>query len=63
LRGEALRAARDSMRMRFEVPDAAPTARLNRILWNDARGWQTPYPRPRQAAFAPLTLDLDDKER
>jgi hypothetical protein len=63
LRGEARRAALDSMRMRFEVPDAAPTARLNRILWNDARGWRTPYPRSGRAAFAPLTLDLDDDEK
>ena len=28
----------------FGEPDAAPTERLNRILWQDARGWGTPYP-------------------
>ncbi len=63
LSGAARRAALDSMKMRFDVPDAAPTDRLNRILWHMARGWTTPYPGVRQAAFAPLSLDLDDDER
>jgi DNA-binding beta-propeller fold protein YncE len=63
LKGEALRAARDSMKMRFEVPDAAPTERLNRILWGAVRGWRTPYPAPARGAFAPLSLDLDDEDR
>jgi hypothetical protein len=63
LSGEALRAARDSLRMRFDVPDAAPSDRLNRILWGNVRGWQTPYPGTARAAFAPVTLDLDDDER
>lgn len=63
LRGEARRAARDSQRMRWEVPDAAPTERLNRILWGMIRGWRAPYPGARNAVFAPLSLDLDDDER
>ncbi len=63
LKGEARRAARDSMNMRFDVPDAAPTERLNRILWGAIRGWRTPYPPPARAAFAPLSMDLDDDER
>jgi YVTN family beta-propeller protein len=63
LRGEARRAARDSQRMRWEVPDAAPTERLNRILWGMIRGWHVPYPGARNAVFAPLSLDLDDDER
>jgi hypothetical protein len=63
LSGEARRAALDSSKMRFEVPDAAPTQKLNRILWHDARGWRTPYPGSRRGAFAPLSLDLDDDER
>ncbi len=63
LRGAARRAALDSMKMRFDVPDAAPSERLNRILWHDARGFHVPYPGTRRAAFAPLSLDLDDEER
>lgn len=63
LRGKAREAARDSMRMRFEVPDAAPTERLNRILWHQVRGWNTAYPGARNAVFAPLSLDLEDDER
>jgi hypothetical protein len=35
MRGPQRRAALDTMKMRFDVPDAAPTDRLNRILW----GW------------------------
>jgi hypothetical protein len=45
------------------VPDAAPSDRLNRILWHDVRGWDTAYPCVRQAAFAPRSLDLADDER
>lgn len=63
LRGKARQAARDSLRMRFDIPDAAPTERLNRILWGAIRGWKTPYPGSRNAVFAPLALDLDDDER
>jgi YVTN family beta-propeller protein len=63
LSGPARTAALDSMKMRFEVPDAAPSDKLNRILWHDARGWTTRYPGVNRAAFAPVTFDLDDDER
>ena len=63
LNGPAREAAEESMRMRFAVPDAAPTDRLNRILWHVQRGWQTPYPGVKQALFAPLSTDLEDDER
>jgi hypothetical protein len=49
--------------MRFDVPDAAPTGRLNRILWGVVKGWNVPYPGVQSAIFAPLALDLDDDER
>jgi hypothetical protein len=42
LRGEARRAARDSARMRFDVPEAAPTERLNRIIWRMVAGGTFP---------------------
>ena len=37
--------------MRFDVPDAAPVEKLNRILWHDVRGWHTPYPGGRARSF------------
>lgn len=63
LRGPARQAALDSMKMRWDVPDAAPSGRLNRILWHTAKGWDVPYPEVRRAVFAPLSLDLEDNER
>jgi DNA-binding beta-propeller fold protein YncE len=61
--GRARQAAIQSQRMRFDVPDAAPTERLNRILWGLVKGWARPYPQVRKAAFSPFALDLDDEER
>jgi YVTN family beta-propeller protein len=63
LNGTAKRAAIDSSHMRFDIPDAAPTERLNRILWQSVRGWNTPYPGAHHAVFAPLSLEVDDDER
>src|SRR6267143_4932578 len=56
-------AAIASSRMNFRDPDAAPTERLNRILWHDARGWDTPYPGVQRSLFFPMAVDLDDEER
>jgi hypothetical protein len=63
LRGSARKDALDSMRMRWDIPDAAPTERLNRILWRQVRGPRTSYPGAKAAVFAPLTLDVDDDDR
>jgi YVTN family beta-propeller protein len=63
LRGEARKAALASTRMRWSVPDAVPSDRLNRILWHTVRGWNTPFPGTRSGVFTPLTLDFDDDER
>jgi hypothetical protein len=63
LKGPARQAAMASMKMNFDLPDAAPTDKLNRILWHQARGWYTPYPRTGQAIFAPYAIDLDDEEK
>ena len=52
-----------SARMRFDEPDAAPSEALNRILWHDARGWRTPYPRVQQSLFFPMSVDLADEDR
>jgi hypothetical protein len=49
--------------MNFRVPDAAPTERLNRILWHDARGWNVPYPKTQRSLFFPLAVDLTDDEK
>jgi YVTN family beta-propeller protein len=63
LKGEARKGALASAKMRFDVPDAAPSDKLNRILWHDVRGWNTPYPGVKVAAFAPLSIDVDDDDR
>jgi YVTN family beta-propeller protein len=63
LSGQARKDAEASLRMDFSIPDAAPTEKLNRILWRDARGASTPYPKVRQAMFAPYSNDLDDDEK
>jgi YVTN family beta-propeller protein len=63
LRGQDRRDALDSARMRWDVPDAAPTGRLNRILWRNTKGASTPFPGVRNAVFAPLSIELDDDER
>jgi len=63
MRGPMRTAAEQTMRMRFDVPDAAPTALLNRLTWGMVRGWNVPYPGVRQAIFTPLAVDLEDDER
>ncbi len=63
LRGPARAAALASSRMRLDIPDAAPSDELNRILWHDARGWNTPYPAVHQSLFFPMSVDLSDEER
>lgn len=63
LRGQALQDARASLKMDFSKPDAAPTERLNRILWRQVRGMASPYPPVKNAVFAPLSLDIDDDDR
>jgi hypothetical protein len=49
--------------MRLDIPDAAPSETLNRILWHDARGWHTPYPAIKHSLFFPMSVDLSDDER
>ncbi|HUR59595.1 MAG TPA: bifunctional YncE family protein/alkaline phosphatase family protein, partial [Opitutaceae bacterium] len=63
LAGEQRKAALASARMKFDTPDAAPTDKLNRILWHDVRGWNVAYPGVKRGAFAPLAIDVDDDDR
>ena len=58
-RAEALASAR----MRFDGPDEAPSEALNRILWHDAKGWNTPYPEVRRSLFFPMSVDIADEDR
>jgi hypothetical protein len=46
LAGRQLWAAKQSLAMNFKAIDDAPAETLNRILWWDAKGWNTPYPKP-----------------
>ncbi len=56
-------AATASSRMNFHEPDAAPTEKLNRILWGDAKGWRTPYPTVKTSLFFPLAITIEDDDR
>ena len=56
-------AALASARMNFHEPDAAPTEKLNRILWGESKGWNVPYPFVKQSLFFPLAVDIDDDDR
>jgi hypothetical protein len=44
LAGRQLWAARESAKMNFRDLDDAPQETLNRVLWYDAKGWNTPFP-------------------
>lgn len=63
LQGPARDAAIASSKMKWHTPDAAPTEKLNRILWGAIKGWSTPYPQVKQAVFSPLAIDVDDDDR
>lgn len=63
MEGPLRQAGQDSLRMRFDVPDAAPTNRLNEIVWGLVRGWREPYPEVRRGAFSPYAINLEDHER
>ncbi|MEP7273996.1 MAG: bifunctional YncE family protein/alkaline phosphatase family protein [Acidobacteriota bacterium] len=63
LKGQARLDAIASMKMRFDVPDAAPTETLNRIVWRQVRGKHVPYPRVKRSVFAPMAVELDDDDR
>lgn len=63
MKGPLREAAEETMRMRFDVPDAAPTNRLNEIVWGLVRGWSEAYPAVRRAVFSPYAIDIDDADR
>ncbi|MFI5311852.1 MAG: bifunctional YncE family protein/alkaline phosphatase family protein [Gemmatimonadales bacterium] len=56
-------AALASSRMDFRSPDAAPSDKLNRILWHDARGWGVPFPAVRRSLFFPFAVEIADEDR
>jgi hypothetical protein len=60
---ERRRAALASARMKFNAPDAAPSDRLNQILWHDARGWDKPFPGVNRSLFFPMSIDIADDDR
>ena len=62
LKAQARADAAASAKMRFDIPDAAPSEKLNRILWRAVRG-NIPYPGAHRAAFVPFSLDIDDDDR
>ena len=63
MRGQQRRDAVASRSMRFDIPDAAPTEKLNRILWRSAMGLGSKYPAVHHSIFSPLAVDIDDDDR
>ncbi|MGC4048885.1 MAG: alkaline phosphatase family protein [Paludibaculum sp.] len=63
LRGQPKSAAIASAKMRWEVPDAVPSGKLNQILWHSTRGWNIPFPGVKISLFAPYSVDIDDDDR
>ena len=67
IRGECAlarkRAAQASARMNFREPDAAPSDRLNVILWHEAVGWGKPFPGVKRSLFFPMSVDINDDDR
>jgi len=63
LRGKAKSDAIASAKMRWDIPDAVPSDKLNRILWRQIRGEKTKYPGVNRSVFSPFALDVDDDER
>ncbi len=63
LSGPARLGARQSAAMNWSAPDAAPTEKLNRILWGSIMGWKRPYPSIHNGVFSPLSLDIEDDDR
>jgi hypothetical protein len=63
LHGAARRDAEASMKMEWNIPDRAPAAKLNRILWADAKGYAVKYPALVRGIFAPMAMDVDDDDR
>lgn len=62
LNGEARKGALASAAMRWDVPDAVPSAVLNRITWHSIKGWDAPYPKTVRAAFSPYQLEDEDAD-
>ena len=49
----------ESAKMNFDVPDSAPSAKLNEVLWHAAKGPSVPMPAIRHDVI-PATQDADD---
>jgi YVTN family beta-propeller protein len=62
LTGPAREAAVRSRRMRWDIPDAAPSSVVNGILWHQARGWKSVYPGSPTAVFSPMGV-LSSRDR
>jgi hypothetical protein len=55
--GPERKAARASLQWRWDIPDAAPADELNRVIWHQVRGWNTPYPEARHGIFSAAPPD------
>jgi hypothetical protein len=44
--------ALESMKMNFEVPDSAPAAKLNEIIWKSVKGPNSKMPKIKHAVLS-----------
>jgi hypothetical protein len=63
LNGTARQDAIASMHMNWLIPDAAPTEKLNRVLWRNAKGHAATYPARSHALFQPYAADPAKKDK
>ncbi len=62
LSGQARRDAIASSKMNWTRPDAVPARKLLEILWRNAKGYNVPVPKQRNAAFLPFGPPSDDDD-
>jgi len=51
------KAAVESAKMNFDLPDSAPSAKLNQILWKSVKGPNSKMPKPRHSVLADSKQD------
>ncbi|MBI4890227.1 MAG: bifunctional YncE family protein/alkaline phosphatase family protein [Acidobacteria bacterium] len=61
LSGQARKDAEASLKMNWAVPDEAPWAELNRILWRAAKGEKAKYPGVRTGAALPVMMEEGER--
>jgi hypothetical protein len=50
----------ESAKMNFDVPDSAPAATLNEVIWHSVKGPHVPMPESRHNVIPETAKDADD---